>query len=87
MPDHLHSLLRRLNLERNTLLPYNTPDTKEPLITLDKYLDVLAKQNYLEKIRIPAPDGVEENAMIEWKWGSREAEFSEKAAAQFIVDV
>jgi hypothetical protein len=57
------------------------------MITLDKYLDVLAKQNYLEKIRTAAPDGVEENATIEWKWGPREAEFSEKAAAQFIVNV
>jgi len=56
-------------------------------LTLDKYLDLLAKQNYLEKTRIPAPDGAEENATIEWRWGAREAEFSEVAAAQFIVDV
>ena len=56
-------------------------------MTLDKYLDLLSKQNYLEKIRIPSADGVEENAIVEWKWGSREIEFSEKAAAQFIVDV
>lgn len=85
--DQLHSYLRRLNLERNTVLPYATPDTKEDLLTLDKYLDLLAKQNYLEKTRIPAPDGAEENATIEWRWGAREAEFSQVAAAQFIVDV
>lgn len=82
--DHLHALLRRLNLERETILPYNSPDNKEPSMTLDKYLDLLAKQNYLEKTKIMGPGGQEEGAVVEWRWGNREAEFSERAAAQFI---
>lgn len=53
-------------------------------MTLDKYLDQLAKYNYLEKKTTPGPGGAEEGALIEWRWGSREVEFSEKAAAAFI---
>lgn len=82
--DHLHALLRRLNLERDTILPYNSTDNKEPTMTLDKYLELLAKQLYLEKAKIMGPNGQEEGSVIEWRWGSREAEFSEEAAAAFI---
>lgn len=56
-------------------------------MTLDKYLDLLAKQNYLEKTKIMGPGGNEEGATIEWRWGSREAEFSEQAASLFIENV
>ena len=48
--DHLHALLRRLNLERETILPYTSPDSKEQPMTLDKYLDLLDRQLYLEKV-------------------------------------
>jgi len=48
--DHLHALLKRLSLERETVLSPASTDTKEPALTLDKYLDRLAAQNYLEKV-------------------------------------
>ncbi|KAL7421060.1 hypothetical protein Q5752_003944 [Cryptotrichosporon argae] len=80
--DALHAYLRRFNLEADTVLPYTSSDSHEPPLTLDKYLDALARQNYLEKIKIPGAHG--ESASVEWRWGSREAEFSEKAAAAFI---
>lgn len=63
-------------------------------MTLEKYIDVLAKQNYLEKVGFrktlltrqmkrsnpSAPEGFS----YELRWGSREAEFSEEAALAFI---
>ncbi|WWC72934.1 uncharacterized protein I206_106898 [Kwoniella pini CBS 10737] len=81
--DLLHAYLRRLNLKRETILPYSSSDSKEPYLTLDKYLDLLAKQNYLEKVKIPGHgnEGVE---TYEWRWGQREVEFSEKDASTFI---
>ncbi|RXK35162.1 hypothetical protein M231_07574 [Tremella mesenterica] len=84
--DHLHALLRRLNLQRDTLLPFTSPDSKESYLTLDKYLDLLSKQNYLEKIKLPSTGGPSEQT-YEWRWGSRESEFSEKDAAKFIADI
>ena len=80
--DHLHALLKRLNLLRETILSYASPDSKEPHLTLDRYLDVLARQQYLEKVKVPGAPGFE--ATTEWRWGNREAEFSETAAATFI---
>jgi hypothetical protein len=83
--DHLHALLRRLNLLRETILSYSSPDSKEPHMTLDKYLDLLARQQYLEKVKVPVAPGVE--PATEWRWGNREAEFTESAAAKFIESV
>ncbi|WWC63856.1 uncharacterized protein I303_106461 [Kwoniella dejecticola CBS 10117] len=85
--DVLHAYLRRLNLKRDTILPYSSPDSKEPYLTLDKYLDLLAKQNYLEKVRIPGHGHGEGGDTFEWKWGQREVEFSEKDAATFIEQI
>lgn len=87
MPDHLHALLKRLNLYRETVLPYTSSDSKEPPLTLDKYLSELEKAKYLEKRTTPGVNGAEDKATIEWRIGSREIEFSESAAAQFIEDV
>lgn len=58
-------------------------------MTLDKYLDLLTKQNYLEKVKITNHGGAggEDGTTIEWRWGNREVEFSEKAAASFIEKV
>ncbi|WVW79536.1 hypothetical protein I302_101505 [Kwoniella bestiolae CBS 10118] len=81
--DILHAYLRRLNLRRETILPYSSTDSKEPRLTLDKYLDLLARQNYLEKVKIPG-HGAEGGESYEWRWGQREVEFSEKDAARFI---
>lgn len=50
MADTLHGFLRRLNLHRDTVLPYKSADVAGDPMTLDKYLDLLAKQNYLEKV-------------------------------------
>lgn len=49
-PGALYSFLRRLNLERHTVLPWTSADAHSSPITLEQYLDVLAKQNYLEKV-------------------------------------
>lgn len=80
-------MLKRLNLKRDTILPYSSPDAKEPHMTLDKYLDLLARQQYLEKVKIPGPTHGEEAATYEWRWGNREAEFSEQAASDWIVEM
>lgn len=85
--DHLHALLRRLNLYRETVLPYASKDTTDPHLTLDKYLELLAKYQYLEKIKNPGPMGQPEGGTIEWKWGSREAEFSSKSAGKFMEEM
>ncbi|WVQ81365.1 hypothetical protein IAT38_003488 [Cryptococcus sp. DSM 104549] len=85
--DHLHALLRRLGLYRETVLPYVSSDQHEMPLTLDRYLELLARQSYLEKVKIPGPAANPEAGSIEWRWGNREAEFSEKAAAKFIEDV
>ncbi|KAL0247837.1 hypothetical protein I308_103915 [Cryptococcus tetragattii IND107] len=85
--DHLHALLRRLNLYRETVLPYASKDASDPFLTLDKYLDLLAKYQYLEKIKNPGPIGQPEGGTIEWRWGSREAEFSSIAAAKFMEEI
>ncbi|WWD06919.1 hypothetical protein V865_005016 [Kwoniella europaea PYCC6329] len=86
--DLLHAYLRRLNLRRETILPYSSTDSKEPPLTLDKYLDLLAKQNYLEKVKIPGHGhGGERVEQFEWRWGQREVEFSEKDAAKFIEQI
>ncbi|TXT09121.1 hypothetical protein VHUM_02595 [Vanrija humicola] len=85
--SRLHSFLRRLNLTRDTVLPWASEDSKEPPVTLDKYLDLLAKLNYLEKVVTPSASGPGEPPTITWRWGSREAEFSEAAAAEFIASI
>lgn len=85
--DDLHALLKRLNLYRDTVLPFTSSDSKDPPMTLDKYLNELDKLKYLEKRTIPGPNGSEGGATIEWRWGSREVEFTEAAAAQFIEDM
>ncbi|WOO78544.1 uncharacterized protein LOC62_02G002091 [Vanrija pseudolonga] len=99
--NELHAYLRRLNLTRDTVLPYHSEDSKEPPLTLDKYLELLTKLNYLEKVGLQmfnrtrshtqvvtrSTAGPAEPSKIEWRWGSREAEFSEKAAAEFIVGI
>ncbi|ORX39287.1 MAGE family-domain-containing protein [Kockovaella imperatae] len=87
--DELHALLRRLNLYRETILPYRSSDHREPPMTLDKYLDLMSRQGYLEKTKIPSPNGQPgEGESAEWRWGSRaDLEFSEVAAADFIQRV
>ncbi|WVQ74445.1 hypothetical protein IAR50_004046 [Cryptococcus sp. DSM 104548] len=86
--DNLHALLKRLNLHRETVLPYSSKDSTGDLLTLDKYLDQLNRTRYLEKIDIPGTGGGREGASCEWKWGARaEVEFSTKAAAKFIEEV
>ncbi len=50
LADHLHALLRRLNLRRDTILPYSSTDSRAEPMTLDKYLELLEKQHYLEKV-------------------------------------
>lgn len=81
-------MLKRLNLHRDTILPYTSPDAKEPPMTLDKYLDLLARQQYLEKVKIAGqPLHGEESAAFEWRWGNREAEFSEQAASDWIIEM
>ena len=78
-------LLKKLNLTRDTILPYQSPDHKEPPMTLDRYLDVLARQGYLEKIKVLNPSGnLEDVPKFIWRWGPREVEFSEVAAGKFI---
>ncbi|WRT69237.1 uncharacterized protein IL334_006221 [Kwoniella shivajii] len=85
--DALHAYLRRLNLKRETILPYTSSDSKEPPLTLDRYLDLLARQNYLEKIKLPGHASTEGGETYDWKWGQREVEFSEKDAVHFIEQV
>ncbi|BEI85820.1 hypothetical protein CcaverHIS002_0601070 [Cutaneotrichosporon cavernicola] len=80
----LYAFLRRLNLERHTVLPWKSPNSHSATITLEQFMDVLAKQNYLEKTKHKHAGGDGPAEEIEWRWGSREAEFSEKAAAAFI---
>lgn len=48
--DQLHSLLRRLGLHRDTVLPYASKDGTGEKLTLDKYLELLARKRYLEKV-------------------------------------
>lgn len=55
-------------------------------MTLDKYLDLLDRQNYLTRVKLPHLGGTE-GPPIEWRWGGRELEFSEEQAAKFIEDV
>jgi hypothetical protein len=69
------------------MLPYTSPDSKEPPMTLDKYLDLLARQQYLEKVKITGQLHTEEVAAFEWRWGNREAEFSEQAASDWIIEM
>jgi hypothetical protein len=75
-----------LNLEKDTVLFYASPDTKEAPLTLEKYLNALVAQGYLEKTRVkpPANNANTETELYEWRWGNREVEFSEKSAAIFI---
>lgn len=88
MADNLHAYLRRLNLSGETVLPYNSLESAAPPLTLDKYLDLLVKQGYLEKSRIASTVGRgEDTTAYEWRWGGREAEFSEKSAAQFLLEM
>jgi hypothetical protein len=54
-------------------------------MTLDKYIDLLARQQYLEKVKIPGQMGVGDTTMYEWRWGNREAEFSEKAVQEWMT--
>ena len=55
-------------------------------MTLDKYLELLLKQGYLEKIKFPATgEQPAEDGKAEWRWGSRaDLEFSEIATDEFI---
>ena len=74
------------------MLTYRSSDNKElrdQNMTLDKYLDLLVRQNYLEKTKIIIPGGQHgDSETAEWRWGSRaELEFSEVAAAEFIQRV
>jgi hypothetical protein len=88
--DHLHALLRRLDLHNDTVLPFTAPDayTKQsPPLTLDGFLDLLTKQGYLVKTKLPNPGGVDQLPSYDWQWGYREAEFSEQAAFKFIQHV
>lgn len=60
-------------------------------ITFDRFLDLLDRSLYLQKIKPPgqtvAP-GESSNAHVDWRWGQRAyAEFGEKAAAAFIQDL
>jgi hypothetical protein len=80
-------LLKRLNLQRDTLLPYSSPDGRAAELTVDKYLELLAQQQYLEKVKTSGQLHSAEAAQFEWRWGNREAEFSEQAAAQMIVEL
>lgn len=50
--DQLHSLLRRLGLHRDTVLPYASKDGTGEKLTLDKYLELLARKRYLEKVSL-----------------------------------
>jgi hypothetical protein len=45
-------------------------------------MDRLAKDGYLEKIKLSAVNA--DKTVYEWRWGNREAEFSEASAATFI---
>ena len=54
-------------------------------MTLDKYLDLLYKQQYLEKVKVNSQVGNGEAAQFEWRWGSREAEYSEKAVQEWMT--
>lgn len=72
---------------RDTILPYSSPDGKELPMTLDKYLDLLNRQQYLEKVKIPGQHHSGEADKYEWRWGNREAEFSEQTAAKWIVEM
>ena len=55
--DQLHSLLRRLGLHRDTVLPYASKDGTGEKPTLDKYLDLLARKRYLEKVSNTPAEG------------------------------
>jgi hypothetical protein len=44
------SLLRRLGLRRDTILPFGSADGHRTFMSLETYMDHLAKQNYLEKV-------------------------------------
>jgi hypothetical protein len=46
------SMLRRIGLQRETVLPFGSADSHHDLMTVEKYLDYLAKQNYLEKVSL-----------------------------------
>ncbi|GMK56100.1 hypothetical protein CspeluHIS016_0211560 [Cutaneotrichosporon spelunceum] len=70
----LYAFLRRLNLERHTVLPWKSVDSYSGTMTLEQFMDT--------KLKHTGGDGPTEE--IEWRWGSREAEFSEKAASVFI---
>lgn len=85
--EQLKLFLRRLSLEEDTVLPYHsrTSPNTTPL-TLQKYLDLLDRQHYLQKVRIPNPAALD-SPSIEWRWGQRQVEFSEQAAATFIENV
>jgi hypothetical protein len=54
-------------------------------MTLDKYLDLLHRQQYLEKKTVASQVGNGDAAQFEWRWGNREAEFSEKAVQEWMT--
>lgn len=54
-------------------------------MTLDKYLDLLDKQQYLEKVKIVSQVGIADAAQFEWRWGNREAELSETAVQEWMT--
>ena len=52
--DVLYTRLRRFGLEKDAVLPYKSADSTglpyPQKMTLDKYLDILVRQGYLEKV-------------------------------------
>lgn len=78
-----------MGITKETVLPFLLSDNKDGKAqapTLSRYLDILQRQNYLEKEKIPGARPGEE--IIEWRWGARaDTEFSEKAAGQFMEEM
>lgn len=56
-------------------------------MTLDKYLDLLDRQQYLEKVKVVSQIGNADAAQFEWRWGNREAEYSEKAVQEWMTQL
>ncbi|KAI5452756.1 CCAAT- binding transcription factor component [Naganishia albida] len=76
----------KLDIGDNTLLPPLSRDSIKRQITFDEFLSSLLKQNYLEKVKLTTVNQGEEQH--ELRWGQRaDAEFGEKAVAEFMVDI
>jgi hypothetical protein len=49
-------------------------------------MDLLHRQQYIEKVKIVSQLGPGDvAAAFEWRWGNREAEFSEKAVQEWMT--